>query len=64
MQDRPIQTQRILRLCRSHSKAERNHQGLENELIEGASERNARVGRIRRRPRLGGLLNYYYRDAA
>ena len=38
-------------------------QGLENELIEGASERNARVGRIRRRPRLGGLLNYYCRAA-
>jgi hypothetical protein len=42
---------------------ERNHQGLENELIGGASERNARVGRIRRRPRLGGLLNYCCRAA-
>jgi len=41
-----------------HYHRERNHQGLENELIEGgpAVEHD---GRIRRRQRLGGLLNYY-----
>ena len=45
-----------------HYHRERNHQGLANELIERASA-TERVGRIRRRPRLGGLLNYYSRAA-
>jgi hypothetical protein len=46
----------------AHDHRERNHQGIENELIEGAPV-TATVGRIRRRPRLGGLLNYYERAA-
>jgi putative transposase len=41
---------------------ERNHQGLGNELINGVSSARS-DGRIRRRQRLGGLLNYYYRAA-
>jgi hypothetical protein len=42
----------------------RNHQGLENELIEPAAPAVAEpVGRIRRHQRLGGLLNYYCRAA-
>ena len=45
-----------------HYHRERNHQGLENELIEGGP-RSKRSARIRRRPRLGGLLNYYCRAA-
>ena len=45
-----------------HYHRERNHQGLENRLIDGYTPRR-RVGRIRRRPRLGGLLNYYERAA-
>ena len=45
-----------------HYHRERNHQGLDNELIDGAPEIDG-VTRIRRRPRLGGLLNYYYRAA-
>lgn len=45
-----------------HNHRERNHQGIENELIEGAPARD-HVGRIRRPPRLGGLLNYYARAA-
>jgi hypothetical protein len=40
----------------------RNHQGIENELIEDASP-EGRVGRVHRRQRLGGLLNYYARAA-
>ena len=39
------------------------YQGLENELITGAPVMDEQVGRIRRRPRLGGLLNYYCRAA-
>jgi hypothetical protein len=46
-----------------HYHRERNHQGLANELIEGAPVVEEKVGRIRRRPRLGGLLNYYDRAA-
>ena len=45
-----------------HYHRERNHQGLANELIAGTPAVD-HVGRIRRRPRLGGLLNYYGRAA-
>jgi putative transposase len=45
-----------------HYHGERNHQGLSNELIDGAPPING-VDRIRRRQRLGGLLNYYCRAA-
>jgi transposase InsO family protein len=44
-----------------HYHLERNHQGLGNVLIDGAPARS--VGAIRRRSRLGGLLNYYERAA-
>jgi putative transposase len=45
-----------------HYHRERNHQGLDNELIDGPSSPRS-DGRIRRRQRLGGLLNYYHRAA-
>jgi transposase InsO family protein len=45
----------------AHYHLERNHQGLGNALIDGVPARS--VGAIRRRPRLGGLLNYYQRAA-
>jgi transposase InsO family protein len=45
-----------------HYHCERNHQGLENRLIE-VRALCRRAGRICRRPRLGGLLNYYERAA-
>jgi transposase InsO family protein len=45
-----------------HYHGERNHQGLGNELIDGAPSVEG-VDRIRRRQRLGGLLNYYCRAA-
>ena len=47
----------------AHYHRERNHQGLANELIEGAPAVEDQAGRIRRRQRLGGLLNYYCRAA-
>jgi transposase InsO family protein len=53
---------RILREFVDHYHRERNHQGLENRLIDESAPRR-REGRIRRRPRLGGLLNYYERAA-
>jgi len=46
----------------AHYRAERNHQGLGNELIERYG-RSRVVGPVRRRQRLGGMLNYYYRAA-
>jgi putative transposase len=45
-----------------HYHCERNHQEIANALIVGASATSV-IGRIRRRPRLGGLLNYYERAA-
>ena len=46
-----------------HYHLERNHQGLGNRLIVQV-ESVETVGTVERRQRLGGLLNYYYREAA
>jgi hypothetical protein len=46
-----------------HYHQERNHQGLENRLIVPMKATVNSEGRIGRRQRLGGLLNYYYRAA-
>ena len=47
-----------------HYHKERNHQGLDNRLIApGVEVGHAAVG-VECRERLGGLLRYYYRDAA
>jgi len=46
-----------------HYRFERNHQGLENALIEGAPSPANTNGRIERRERLGELLNFYHRAA-
>jgi transposase InsO family protein len=43
---------------------ERNHQGLDGRIIEPEAGAGIRDGPVRRRERLGGMLNYYYRDAA
>ena len=45
-----------------HYHAERSHQGLNNQLIDGIPDGQSR--HVMQRERLGGLLNYYYRDAA
>ena len=45
-----------------HYHRERNHQGLENAFIVGATPTGT-AGRVSRRSRLGGLLNYYERAA-
>ena len=46
----------------AHYHRERNHQGLDNALIVGVTP-SATAGRVRRRRRLGGLLNFYDRAA-
>lgn len=45
-----------------HYHRERNHQGLDNRLITGPPMITM-ASRVRRRPRLGGLLNFYERAA-
>ena len=47
-----------------HYHAERNHQGLENRLIDPGEDVGRAGGEVQCRERLGGLLRYYYRDAA
>jgi len=48
----------------AHYHAERNHQGLENRLIEEPRDPPPYDGVVARRDRLGGVLNFYYRAAA
>ena len=48
----------------SHYLKERNHQGLANRIINPEPCCGRKTGAAERRQRLGGLLNYYYRDAA
>ena len=48
----------------AHYHLERNHQGLGNRLITVGKAQVGIQGAIRRRQRLGGMLNYYYRQAA
>ncbi len=47
----------------AHYHTERNHQGLDNQLIEGEEAVGCQTGDVMRRERLGGLLSYYYREA-
>ena len=47
-----------------HHHQERNHQGLGNVIPFPGEHVGKHNGEIRRRERLGGLLNYYYRDVA
>ena len=47
----------------AHYHLERNHQGIGNRLIDSTHLSDAANGSIRRRKRLGGMLNYYERAA-
>ena len=48
----------------AHYHGERNHQGLGNRLISPEPGHLGTSGKVQRRQRLGGMLNYYYRAAA
>jgi putative transposase len=48
----------------AHFHTERNHQGLENRLIEPGEKVGRTSGEVQCRERLGGILRYYYRQAA
>jgi putative transposase len=57
----------LLREFIPHYLGERFHQGLDGKLIAPATPSandNSATGEIRCRSRLGGLLNYYHREAA
>jgi hypothetical protein len=53
----------VIREYMAHCHAERPHQCLDGTLIQPAKD-HAVDGPVARRERLGGLLNYYYREAA
>jgi len=48
----------------AHYHGERNHQGLGNNVIIPGQEVGQAKGDIQHRERLGGILSYYFRDAA
>jgi putative transposase len=47
-----------------HYHVARNHQGLDNELIEPSGDGDTVAGSIECRERLGGMLKYYHRRSA
>jgi transposase InsO family protein len=47
----------------AHYHTERNHQGLDNQLIAREGAVGGQTGLVVRRARLGGLLSYYHREA-
>ncbi|WP_261342286.1 transposase [Polystyrenella longa] len=56
--------ERALKEYVAHYHFERNHQGLGNQLIDPGEEVGSIAGKVECREHLGGLLKYYYRDAA
>ncbi|MBK7584879.1 MAG: hypothetical protein IPI67_32405 [Myxococcales bacterium] len=60
----PLEARQIVTEYVEHYHLERNHQGLGNALIERPSANSNGARAIRCRDRLGGILRYYYRDAA
>jgi len=47
-----------------HYHAERNHQGLGSRIIHADENVGRNEGVVKKRARMGGLLSYYYREAA
>ncbi len=58
------QLRRAIKSYVEHFYAERNHQGLENRLIDGSVPAANEDGEVRCRQRLGGLLKFYHREVA
>ena len=55
---------RAIREFMEHYHHERNHQGLDNRLIDPLTRVGSVDGAVACRERLGGVLRYYYRNAA
>ena len=47
-----------------HDQRERNHQGLDNQLLPRPPPPVSLAADVQWRERLGGLLNFYHREAA
>jgi putative transposase len=60
--ERPLQA--AIANFEAHYHAERNHQGIGNQLLIPGDEVGRTSGEIACRERLGGLLRNYYREAA
>jgi hypothetical protein len=56
--------QHAIRQFMAHYHIERNHQGIENRLLQPVPATALPHHPIQRRQRLGGMLNYYHRAAA
>jgi hypothetical protein len=54
----------LLREYGAHYHGERNHQGIANALIDPSNDNSTMTGRVARRKRIGGMLNFYHRTAA
>jgi hypothetical protein len=55
----------VLREYLAHYHAERNHQGLENVIpFPDRRQLDQQTGPLQKAERLGGLLNFYHRQAA
>jgi transposase InsO family protein len=54
---------RAVREYVEHYHGERNHQGIDNRLIDSSTDGSRRSGSIKCRERLGGLLRFYHRAA-
>ena len=59
-----IEENRVLNEYITHYHAERNHQGLGNRLLDPTHDAGSTDNPIQHRERIGGILNYYYREAA
>ena len=55
---------RVLKEYIAHYHTERNHQGLGNRLLDPIYAAESTDDPIQHRERLGGMLNFYYREAA
>lgn len=53
-----------LREYSTHYLSERNHQGVDNQLLEPSNVVAFSTVSVQRRERLGGMLSFYYREAA
>ena len=47
-----------------HYHAERNHEGLSNQLLESNADVGRSAGGLQQREGIGGMLRYNYRDGA
>ena len=59
-----VSLRRVLREYVSHYHIERNHQGVGNRLLKPLAAVSSIDDPIHCRERLGGMLNFYYREAA